>query len=47
MGTPIETLMACRKGGIVSPMGVYVGFADKLPLSKNKDEDCIRVLLRP
>jgi threonine dehydrogenase-like Zn-dependent dehydrogenase len=27
-----EAIMACRKGGIVSLMGVYVGFADKLPL---------------
>jgi threonine dehydrogenase-like Zn-dependent dehydrogenase len=27
-----EAIMACRKGGIVSLMGVYAGFADKLPL---------------
>jgi threonine dehydrogenase-like Zn-dependent dehydrogenase len=27
-----EAIMACRKGGVVSLMGVYPGFADKLPL---------------
>src|SRR5919199_1285984 len=27
-----EAIMACRKGGIVSVLGVYVGFVDKLPL---------------
>src|ERR671935_33207 len=27
-----EAIMACRKGGIVSVVGVYAGFADKLPL---------------
>ena len=96
-----EAIMACRKAGIVSIVGVYAGFADKLPLGaamnkgltiktaqqhgqryaprllehvqrgevdparvvshvlplsdaprayklfKNKDDNCIRVLLRP
>ena len=96
-----EAVMACRNGGIVSVMGVYVGFVDKLPLGaamnkgltiktaqqhgqryaprllehvqrgevdparvvshvlplreapeayrlfKNKEQDCVRVLLRP
>ena len=27
-----EAIMACRKGGIVSILGVYAGFVDKLPL---------------
>jgi threonine dehydrogenase-like Zn-dependent dehydrogenase len=27
-----EAIMACRKGGIVSLMGVYAGMADKIPL---------------
>jgi threonine dehydrogenase-like Zn-dependent dehydrogenase len=27
-----EAIMACRKGGIVAVIGVYVGFVDKLPL---------------
>ncbi len=27
-----EAIMACRKGGVVSIVGVYVGFVDKLPL---------------
>jgi threonine dehydrogenase-like Zn-dependent dehydrogenase len=27
-----EAIMACRKGGIVSVLGVYVGFVDKIPL---------------
>src|SRR5690606_27922752 len=27
-----EAIMACRKGGIVALLGVYIGFADKLPL---------------
>jgi threonine dehydrogenase-like Zn-dependent dehydrogenase len=27
-----ESIMACRKGGVVSLMGVYAGLADRLPL---------------
>jgi threonine dehydrogenase-like Zn-dependent dehydrogenase len=27
-----EAILACRKGGTVSVMGVYAGFADKIPL---------------
>ncbi|HEX2986670.1 MAG TPA: glutathione-dependent formaldehyde dehydrogenase, partial [Chloroflexota bacterium] len=27
-----EAAMACRKGGVLSIMGVYMGFADKIPL---------------